>query len=112
MIRKSFGKELTASWQTIYEVPDSKKAEWVMLYCVNGTGSTDDFSARISYADSTTLDIFVQEQMADGEFFRMGGTVNDFIALNAGDKIEAKNGSSGFSFLVSVIEEPSIIQGG
>jgi hypothetical protein len=32
MIKKSFGAALTGTIATIYTVPSSKKAEWVLVY--------------------------------------------------------------------------------
>lgn len=112
MIKKTFGGPLTTSWATIYEVPTGKKAEWVLLYVVNDTGSTSNFSVRMykASADSNIL-IFDDKSLADGEFFKIGGGYNEFIMLAEGDKVEAIDGA-GMTLLLSVIEYNDIIQGG
>ena len=112
MIKKTFGGALTTSYTTIYEVPTSKKAEWVLLYVVNDTGSTSTFSVRLYKASAATnIQIFDDKSLADGEFFKIGGAVNEFIMLAEGDKIEAVDGA-GMTLLISVIEYNDIIQGG
>lgn len=113
MIKKSFGLELNSTYQTVYEVPNSKRAEWVLLYVVNHTGSTDSFDCRVyKAANDAYIELFIDKSMSDGESFQMGGNVNEFVALENGDRIEAKNGASGFTLLVSVIEYNNVIQGG
>ena len=112
MIKKSFGGVLTTSYTTIYEVPQGKKAEWVLLYVVNDSGSTAGFSVRMYNAQSdTNIQIFDDKSLADGEFFKIGGGTNEFIMLAEGDKVEALNGGS-MTLLMSVIEYNDIIQGG
>ena len=112
MIKKSFGGALTTSYATIYEVPNGKKAEWVLLYVVNDTGSTSDFSVRLYKAEAdATIQIFDEKSLSDGEFFKIGGGFNEFIMLAEGDRVEAVDGS-GMTLLMSVVEHNDIIQGG
>jgi len=112
MIKKSFGGALTASYTTIYEVPANKKAEWVLLYVVNDTGSTSNFSVRLyKAAADVNIQIFDDKSLSDGEFFKIGGGYNEFIMLAAGDKVEAVDGA-GMTLLISIIEYNDIIQGG
>ena len=112
MIKKSFGGVLTTSYTTIYEVPQGKKAEWVLLYVVNDSGSTSGFSVRKYNAQSATnIQIFDDKSLSDGEFFKIGGGYNEFIMLAEGDKVEALDGG-GMTLLMSVIEYNDIIQGG
>ena len=40
MIKKTFGAALTTSFQDIYTVPASKKAEWRLMYITDTAGST------------------------------------------------------------------------
>jgi hypothetical protein len=112
MIKKTFGGPLTTSYATIYEVPQGKKAEWVLLYVVNDSGSTSGFSVRMYNAQSdSNIQIFDDKSLSDGEFFKIGGGFNEFIMLAEGDKVEAVNGS-GMTLLMSVVEYNDIIQGG
>ena len=112
MIKKSFGGPLTTSYTTIYEVPTGKKAEWVLMYVVNDSGSTSGFSVRLYKAQaSTNIQIFDDKSLSDGEFFKIGGGENEFIMLAENDRVEAVNGS-GMTLLISVIEHNDIIQGG
>ena len=112
MITKSFGGQPTTSYTTIYEVPQGKKAEWVLLYVVNDTGSTSDFSVRLyKAAADTNIQIFDDKSLSDGEFFKIGGGYNEFIMLAEGDRVEALDGN-GMTLLMSVIEHNDIIQGG
>ena len=112
MIKKSFGASLTTSYQTIYTVPNGKKAEWVLMYVTNTSGSTSSFSVRIwnEQAQAYTQ-VFDAYSLASKEFFKIGGGINEFIALAEGDKIEALDGA-GMTMLISVIEYNDIIQGG
>jgi hypothetical protein len=112
MIKKTFGLPLTSSYQTLYEVPAGKKAEWVLLYVTNTSGSTSDFSVRYwNNEASSYLTIFDDYSLSSNEFFKIGGGDNEFIALQEGDKIEALDGN-GMTALVSIIEYNEIIQGG
>ena len=112
MIKKTFGLPLTSSYQTLYEVPTGKKADWVLLYVTNTSGSTSDFSVRYwNNEASSYLTIFNDYSLSSNEFFKIGGAANEFIALKEGDKIEALDGN-GMTALVSIIEYNDIIQGG
>lgn len=112
MIKKSFGLPLTTSYQTLYEVPAGKKAEWVLLYCTNTSGSTSGFTVRIwNEAAQSYLMMFNDYSLASKEFFKIGGGDNEFVALAEGDKVEALDGA-GMTMLISVIEYNDIIKGG
>ena len=112
MIKKSFGLPLTTSYQTLYEVPTGKKAEWVLLYCTNTSGSTSGFTVRIwNEAAQSYLTMFDDYSLASNEFFKIGGGANEFVALAEGDKVEALDGA-GMTMLISVIEYNDIIKGG
>ena len=111
MIKKSFGLPLTTSYQTIYTVPTGKKAEWVLLYVTNTSGSTSTFSVRYYNAEAaTTLTLFNGYSLAASEFFKIGGA-NEFIMMEEGDYIEALDGA-GMTMMVSVIEHNDINKGG
>jgi hypothetical protein len=112
MIKKSFGLPLTTSYQTVYTVPTGKKAEWVLLYVTNTSGSTSSFDIRIwNDEQQTYLQMFDGYSLAANAFFKIGGGENEFVALKEGDRIEALDGA-GMTLLVSVIEYNDIIQGG
>jgi hypothetical protein len=111
MIKKSFGLPLTTSYQTVYQVPNGKKAEWVLLYVTNTSGSTSGFSVRIWNEQAQAyMTVFDDYSLSSNEFFKIGGGFNEFIMLKEGDKIEAYG--SGMTLLVSIIEYNDIIQGG
>ena len=114
MIKKTFGASLQTTNTTLYEVPSSKKAQWVLLYATDTSGSTTNFS--VSYYDSSedaTLIIFDEYSLGSKEFFKIGGEFNEFISMKAGDKIIAScSTDNAVTMLVSIIEENDIIQGG
>jgi len=112
MIKKSFGLNLTSTYQTMYEVPAGKKADWVLLYVTNTSGSTSNFSVRYwNNEASAYITIFNDYSLAANEFFKIGGEANEFIALKEGDRVEALDGA-GITALMSVIEYNDIIKGG
>ena len=112
MIKKSFGAQLTSTYQTIYKVPSGKKAQWVLMYVTNTSGSTSSFTVRYYNAQAdTTFDMFNDYSLGAKEFFKIGGPENEFICMKAGDYIEALDGA-GMTLFISVIEENDIIQGG
>ena len=114
MIKKTFGGSLLTTDTTLYEVPAEKKAQWVLLYATNTSGSTSDFSVDFYDAsESATLAVFDGYSLSSKEFFKIGGEFNEFISMKAGDKIIAScSTDNAFTMLVSVIEENDIIQGG
>ena len=114
MIKKTFGGSLLTTDTTLYEVPAEKKAQWVLLYATNTSGSTSDFSVDFYDAsESATLAVFDSYSLSSKEFFKIGGEFNEFISMKAGDKIIAScSTDNAFTMLVSVIEENDIIQGG
>jgi len=112
MIKKSFGLPLSATFQTLYEVPRGKKAEWVLLYVTNTSGSTSSFSVRYwNDKAQTYVTLFNNYSLNANEFFTIGGNVNEFIALEEGDRVEALDGN-GMTAMVSIIEYNDIITGG
>lgn len=112
MIKKSFGAVLTSTPATIYTVPTGKKAEWVLLYLKNYSGSTG--TADLDFIDdseSATLPILDGYSLSSKEFFQLGGGFNEFIMMEEGDSISA-SATQSMTLLVSVIEFNDIIQGG
>jgi hypothetical protein len=112
MIKKTFGAALTTSYQTIYEVPIGKKTEWVLLYVTNTSGSTSGFSVRMWNEEAQAyMTVFDDYSLSSNEFFKIGGSENEFIMLKEGDRVEALDGA-GMTLLMSVIEYNDRIKGG
>jgi hypothetical protein len=102
--KRSTGKALTSTLTDIYVVPDHKLAEWVLVYITNTSGSNGTYT--LSYYDaseSATLDVLNTYSISSKEFFQIGGEFNEFIIMEAGDKIQASGTQNG-TILVSVIE--------
>ena len=114
MIKKSFGASLLIADTTLYEVPAGKKAEWVLLYATDVSGSTTDFSVDFYDASaSATLAVFFEYGLTAKTFFKIGGEINNFIMMHEGDKIIARcDADNDVSMLISVIEYNDIILGG
>ena len=102
--KRSTGKALTGTLTDIYEVPDHKLAEWVLVYITNTSGSNGTYT--LSYYDASenaTLDVLNAYSISSKEFFQIGGEFNEFIVMEEGDKIQASGTQDG-TILVSVIE--------
>ena len=114
MIKKTFGSSLLTTDTTLYEVPAGKKAQWVLVYATNTSGSTTSFSVDVyDSSEAATLTVFDGYSLSSKEFFKIGGEFNEFIAMYEGDKIVASSGTNNaVTMLVSIIEENDIIQGG
>jgi hypothetical protein len=114
MIKKSFGVSLLTTNQTIYEVPSGKRAQWVLLYATNTSGSTSSFTTTLYDAsEAASLSVFTAYSLSSKEFFKIGGEFNEFISMKEGDKIIAScPTNNAITMLVSVIEENDVIQGG
>lgn len=114
MIKKSFGASLQTTDTTLYTVPTGKKAEWVLIYATDTTGSTTDFD--MDYYDSsssTTLKILDGYSLSANDFFKIGGEPNAFIMMAEGDKIIGRcKANNDVTVLVSIIEYNDLIQGG
>ena len=114
MIKKTFAASLQTTDTTLYEVPSSKKAQWVLLYAVNNSGSTSNFDVDFYDAsESATMSVFDGYSVSSKEFFKIGGEYNEFIAMYAGDKVIGRCATNNhFTMFISVIEENDVIQGG
>jgi len=102
--KRSTGKTLTTTLTDIYEVPDHKLAEWVLVYITNTSGSNGTYT--LSYYDSSesaTLNVLDGYSISSKEFFQIGGEFNEFILMEEGDKIQASGTQNG-TIIVSVIE--------
>lgn len=100
----SSGAVLTTSLQDIYEVPEHKEAHWVLMYITNTSGSNGTVTVNF-YDDSetATLPILSGYTISAKNFFEIGGQFNEFIYMNAGDKITA-SATNSMTMMVSIIE--------
>lgn len=105
-IRKSFGATLTATPAAVYTVPTGKKAEWVHAYITNVSGSNGTITMSVN--GFTLLDGYT---VTAKDFKDIGGQVNTFVILDAGQTITA-SATQSMTLVVSVIEENDIVQGG
>ena len=114
MIKKSFGAQLQTTDTTLYTVPTGKKAEWVLIYATDTSGSTTDFDIDMYDAsESATMKVLDGYGLSANDFFKVGGEPNAFIMLDEGDKIIGRcKANDDVTCLVSVIEHNDIIQGG
>jgi len=102
--KRSVGASLTTSLTDIYEVPANKRAEWILVYVTNTSGSTETFTVTYYDASQTaSLPVLSGYTLSAKEFFQIGGQYNEFIMMEAGDKIQA-SASSSATILISVIE--------
>jgi 2',3'-cyclic-nucleotide 2'-phosphodiesterase (5'-nucleotidase family) len=102
--KRSVGATLTTSLTDIYEVPANKRAEWILVYITNTSGSTETFTVTYYDASQTaSLPVLSGYTLSAKEFFQIGGQYNEFIMMEAGDKIQA-SASSSATILISVIE--------
>ena len=102
--KRSVGAALTTTLTDIYEVPANKRAEWILVYITNTSGSTETFT--LTYYDasaSASLPVLDGYSLSAKEFFQIGGQYNEFIMMEAGDKIQASATASS-TILISVIE--------
>ena len=102
--KRSVGKALTTSLTDIYEVPANRRAEWVLLFLTNTSGSNETFNVSYYNASaSASLVILDGKTLSSKEVFQIGGGYNEFIIMEAGDKIQASS-THAATILVSVIE--------
>jgi hypothetical protein len=102
--KRSFGKALTSTLTDVYEVPANKRAEWILVYITNTAGSNE--TVDLVYYDASedaSLSVLEDYTIASKDFFQIGGQYNEFIMMEAGDKIRASTTTSA-TILVSVIE--------
>lgn len=110
MIKKSFGASLQTTDTDVYTVPAGKKAEWVLIYATDTSGSTTDFDVDMYDASANaTLKVLDGYGLSANDFFKIGGEPNAFIMLDAGDKIVARcKTNDDVTLLVSVIEHEDL----
>jgi len=114
MIKKTFFATVTGSEDTVYTVPNGKRAEAVMMLITNSGGSNGKLDVVYYHAEPDTDETILKDFLVETENFKqLGGEANFFIAMKEGDKIkaEAESGKT-FEVMLSVIEHNDIIQGG
>jgi hypothetical protein len=112
MINKSSALSTTATLQTIYTVPNGKRAEWKMLWISNISGSNGNFDVTYySKENDATLTFFDDHALSAKDFFQIGGQPFEFVCLKEGDYIQISS-SQTMTAVVSVVEYNDIIQGG
>lgn len=82
------------------------------MYITNTSGSNG--TVTLQYYDSSedaTLTILDGYTITSKQFFQIGGNVNEFIIMRAGDQIKASS-TQPMTMLVSVIESNDVITGG
>jgi len=100
----SRGAALTGTLQDVYEVPEHKEAHWVLMYISNTSGSNGTVDVNFYDASETaTLPILSGYTITSKDFFQIGGQFNEFIYMNAGDKITASS-TQPMTMMVSIIE--------
>lgn len=112
MIRKSSAIPTTASLQTIYQVPNGKKAEWRMLWVSNTSGSNGAFTVTYyNKANNATMFFFDGHALSSKDFFQIGGKEHEFVIMHEGDYIQISS-TQDMSAVVSTIEFDDIVKGG
>lgn len=111
-IRKSYGKVLTGTSQTVYTVPQGKRTQWVLMYITNTSGSNGTVEVDYYNAEQdVTFSVLEGFAVTSKQFFQIGGEINAFIMMQEGDSISAF-ATQPMTMLVSLIEENAVIQGG
>lgn len=112
MIKKSSALTTTTSLQTIYTVPNGKRAEWKMLWISNVSGSNGTFDVTYyNKANDTTFSFFNTHALSAKDFFQIGGEYYEFVIMSEGDYIQIK-ATQPMTAVVSVIEHNDVIRGG
>jgi hypothetical protein len=112
MIKKSSALTTTTSLQTIYTVPNGKRAEWKMLWLSNVSGSNGTFDVTYyNKANDATFAFFDDHTLSSKDFFQIGGEYYEFVTMREGDYIQI-SASQAMTAVVSVIEHNDVIQGG
>ena len=112
MIKKSSALTTTTSLQTIYTVPNGKRAEWKMLWLSNVSGSNGTFDVTYyNKANDATFAFFDNHTLSAKDFFQIGGDYYEFVTMREGDYVQI-SATQPMTAVVSVIEHNDIIQGG
>lgn len=95
---------LTNSLVDIYQVPEHKLAEVLLIYVKNTSGSNGSYT--LTYYDNSetaSLNILDATSIASKDVFKFGGPSNEFLVVESGDKIQASGTQAGTIF-VTVVE--------
>ena len=112
MIKKSRALTTTTSLQTIYTVPNGKRAEWKMLWVSNVSGSNGTFDVQYYNAESgQAFTFFDDHTLSAKDFFQVGGEYYEFVTMSEGDYVQV-SANHPMTAVVSVIEYNDIIKGG
>ena len=112
MIKKSSALTTTTSLQTIYTVPNGKRAEWKMLWLSNVSGSNGPFDVTYyNKANDTTFTFFDDHTLSAKDFFQIGVEYYEFVTMREGDYVQI-SATQPMTAVVSVIEHNDVIQGG
>ena len=112
MIKKSSALTTTTSLQTIYTVPNGKRAEWKMLWISNVSGSNGTFDVTYyNKANDTTFAFFDDHTLSAKDFFQIGGDYYEFVTMYEGDYVQI-SATQPMTAVVSVIEHNDVIKGG
>jgi len=112
MIKKSSALTTTTSLQTIYTVPNGKRAEWKMLWVSNVSGSNGTFDVTYyNKANDTTFTFFNDHTLSAKDFFQIGGEFYEVVTMREGDYVQI-SATQPMTAVVSVIEHNDVIQGG
>jgi len=112
MIKKSSALTTTTSLQTIYTVPNGKKAEWRMLWISNIHGGNGHFDVTYyNKANDATLTFFDSYILNAKDFFKIGGAEFEFVMMSEGDYIQI-SADRAMTAVVSVVEYNDVIKGG
>ena len=112
MIKKSSALTTTTSLQTVYTVPNGKRAEWKMLWVSNVSGSNGNFDVTYyNKENDVTFSFFDDHTLSAKDFFQIGGEYYEFVTMREGDYIQI-SASQAMTAVVSVIEHNDVIQGG
>jgi hypothetical protein len=104
MIKRTYAKEGTTTFQTLYTVPEGARTELVMLWISNVSGSNGTVSVNYyNAATATTIKILDTYTVSSKTFFRVGGEINTFLIMAENDYIQIKS-SQPSTFIASVIE--------
>jgi len=112
MIKKSSALTTTTSLQTIYTVPNGKRAEWKMLWVSNVSGSNGTFDVTYyNKVNDITFSFFSNHVLSAKDFFQIGGEYYEFVTMQEGDYVQISS-TQPMTAVISVIEYNDIIQGG
>lgn len=81
---RTYNVECTVASQeyTLYTCPDNCRAQMVLLYVTNASGTTATVNVEFDRADTSHVHILGSKNMANGDFIQWSGS---YIVLEPGD---------------------------